>query len=76
MLHHVYKLIIGGALLRAPITPNQAQRILDLGCGTGMWCIERADEQPNATIIGTDLSPIQPEWVEKHLSEKWKGWSH
>ncbi|KEF57548.1 uncharacterized protein A1O9_05465 [Exophiala aquamarina CBS 119918] len=63
MRHHIYKLIIGGALFRAPIADNHALRTLDLGCGTGIWRIEIADEQPTALVIGTDLSPIQLERV-------------
>ena len=66
MLHHIYKLIIGGTLFRAPIADDHARRILDLGCGTGLWCIEIADEQPNSMVIGTDLSAIQPEWVDEY----------
>jgi hypothetical protein len=33
---------------------------LDIGTGTGDWAIEMGDAYPNATIEGTDLSPIQP----------------
>lgn len=38
--------------------------MLDVGTGTGIWAIDFADEYPNAEIIGTDLSPIQPEHVQ------------
>ncbi|KAL2195340.1 S-adenosyl-L-methionine-dependent methyltransferase [Corynascus similis CBS 632.67] len=38
-------------------------RVLDLGCGTGIWAIDMADEHPGASVFGVDLSPIQPEWV-------------
>ncbi|EXJ65684.1 uncharacterized protein A1O5_11211 [Cladophialophora psammophila CBS 110553] len=61
MLHHIYKLILGGALFLSPL--EEPQRVLDIGCGTGLWCIEFADEFPSATVTGTDLSPIQPGWV-------------
>ncbi len=37
--------------------------MLDFGTGTGIWAIDFADEFPSATVIGTDLSPIQPAWV-------------
>jgi SAM-dependent methyltransferase len=37
--------------------------VLDVGCGTGIWSIEFADEHPSAHVLGTDLSPIQPEEV-------------
>ncbi|RMJ22615.1 Methyltransferase [Aspergillus sp. HF37] len=62
LLHHIYRLTVGGALFRAPIDPSTA-RILDLGTGTGIWAIEMADDFPSADVIGTDLSPIQPKWV-------------
>ncbi|RMJ22390.1 Methyltransferase [Aspergillus sp. HF37] len=60
--HHIYRLLVDGALFRAPIDLRTA-RILDLGTGTGIWPMEIADDYPGATIIGTDLSPIQPGWV-------------
>ncbi|CAM1502429.1 Fc.00g044130.m01.CDS01 [Cosmosporella sp. VM-42] len=41
--------------------------VLDLGTGTGQWCINLADEYPNATFHGMDLSPIQPDWVPENV---------
>ncbi|KAL4807689.1 S-adenosyl-L-methionine-dependent methyltransferase [Aspergillus unguis] len=68
LTHHLFKLITGGDLYRTPLTTtNSAQhpqttpkRILDIGTGTGSWAIEIAEDFPEAEIIGTDLSPIQP----------------
>ncbi|KAJ8109272.1 hypothetical protein OPT61_g7585 [Boeremia exigua] len=60
--HHAFRLSLDGRLYRAPI-PKDVQRVLDVGCGTGIWSIEFADEHPSAQVIGTDLSPIQPEQV-------------
>ncbi|KAJ8110528.1 hypothetical protein ONZ43_g5845 [Nemania bipapillata] len=39
------------------------KRILDLATGTGMWAIEMAEEFESSMVVGTDLSPIQPEFV-------------
>nr|AAO27746.2 putative methyltransferase [Fusarium sporotrichioides] len=64
--HHIWRLLLGGALHAAPLPKSDDQsdyRILDLGCGTGIWAIEMADEYPNASVAGIDLSPIQPDWV-------------
>ncbi|KAL1971102.1 hypothetical protein VTN77DRAFT_53 [Rasamsonia byssochlamydoides] len=61
LLHHIYRLLLGGRLHLAPI--QNPQRVLDLGTGTGIWAIHFADEYPSAQVIGTDLSPIQPQWV-------------
>merc|ERR1712098_644308 len=60
--HHIFRLTLGGPLIRAPIPPNP-QRVVDLGTGTGIWAIDFADEYPSAVVIGNDLSPIQPTWV-------------
>ncbi|BDD55176.1 hypothetical protein MPDQ_007670 [Monascus purpureus] len=71
LLHHLFRLIIGGNLFRAPIAQsritgtanNTRQRILDLGTGTGSWVLDMAEDFPQAEIIGVDLSPIQPHWA-------------
>jgi len=34
-----------------------------VGTGTGIWAIDIADKFPSASVIGVDLSPIQPIWV-------------
>jgi SAM-dependent methyltransferase len=61
LLHHIWKMMLGGELLLKK--PNNPQRILDVGTGSGSWAIDIADEHPQAVVIGTDLSPIQPGWV-------------
>ncbi|KAH8591880.1 S-adenosyl-L-methionine-dependent methyltransferase [Bisporella sp. PMI_857] len=43
------------------------QNILDMGTGTGIWVMEMGDLYPAATILGVDLSPIQPEWVPPNV---------
>ncbi|KAL8796300.1 MAG: hypothetical protein Q9195_001415 [Heterodermia aff. obscurata] len=58
--HHAFKLLCSGNLHLAPL--EAPKKIIDIGTGTGIWAIEMADQYPNSTIIGTDLSPIQPSW--------------
>ena len=40
-----------------PISP-MPMNILDVGTGSGAWCVEVANQFPKATVIGLDLSPI------------------
>jgi hypothetical protein len=37
------------------------------GTGTGIWAIDFADAHPSASVIATDLSPIQPRNVPPNL---------
>ncbi|KAE8442529.1 hypothetical protein EG329_003244 [Mollisiaceae sp. DMI_Dod_QoI] len=59
--HHSFKIMLDGKLHLAPL--SKPQRVLDLATGTGIWAIEFAQEYPEAIVIGTDLSPIQPGYV-------------
>ena len=61
LLHHIWRVMQGGNLLVT--RPEVLTRVLDVGTGTGVWAIDMADEHPDALVIGTDLSPIQPGWV-------------
>jgi len=63
LLHHIFKMVLQGELYTAPLDPSSLHRVLDVGTGTGIWALEMADQFPLATVIGTDISPIQPEWV-------------
>lgn len=64
LLHHAFKVLFRGSLLvSAERLPSEIHRVLDVGTGTGIWAIEMADQHPGAEIVGTDLSPIQPNWV-------------
>lgn len=63
--HHVFRLALDGELCVTKL--SNPQRILDVGTGTGIWAIDMGDEFPSAEIIGTDLSPIQTEWVPANV---------
>lgn len=63
--HHNQMLQLDGALHLAPLeTPRE---ILDLGTGTGIWAMDMGDKYPSAQVIGTDLSPVQPEWTAPNV---------
>jgi SAM-dependent methyltransferase len=66
LFHHIFNLSLGGNLFLAPINPNPT-RVLDLGTGTGLWAIDFADMFPSASVIATDLSPVQPTLVPPNL---------
>ncbi|KAL8776423.1 MAG: hypothetical protein Q9213_008279 [Squamulea squamosa] len=59
--HHAWRLALNNQLYLAPV--HNPERILDVGTGTGIWAIEMAESFPDAQVVGTDLSPIQPTWV-------------
>lgn len=42
LLHHIYRLMLGGELYTAPIG-SDPQRVLDIGTGTGIWAIQFAE---------------------------------
>jgi methylase of polypeptide subunit release factors len=60
-LQHTIALILYGDLACAPIDSMVLHNVLDFATGTGMWAIDFADKYPAASVIGTDLSPIQPD---------------
>ncbi|KAI4130919.1 MAG: hypothetical protein LQ347_003203 [Umbilicaria vellea] len=56
--HHLFLLTLDDKLFLAPL--KDPKRVIDIGTGTGIWAMDFADQFPNAKVIGTDLSPIQP----------------
>ena len=63
--YHSMRLTFEDKPFHAPIaTPTS---ILDVGTGTGIWAMDVADEYPSASVIGFDLSPIQPTFVPPNL---------
>ncbi|KAK0636396.1 S-adenosyl-L-methionine-dependent methyltransferase [Bombardia bombarda] len=67
--HHIWYLTLGGQLGLAP--PNQkgwkGGNVLDTGTGTGIWAMDFGDEHPESSVIGVDLSPIQPAFVPPNV---------
>ncbi|KAI1492951.1 S-adenosyl-L-methionine-dependent methyltransferase [Biscogniauxia mediterranea] len=67
ILHHVSTLMQDGKIHMAEIDETKVQKVLDVGCGTGIWAIDFADLYPNAEVIGVDISPQQPQWIPPNL---------
>ncbi|KAI9835863.1 MAG: hypothetical protein M1819_001761 [Sarea resinae] len=66
ILHTVFDVAMGGRLFLSPLGPNP-RHVLDVGTGSGLWAIDYADANPETKVIGTDLSPIQPDSVPPNL---------
>jgi hypothetical protein len=43
------------------------KRVLDLGCGNGLWVIDAAQEWTESSIVGFDLKNIQPNLVKANI---------
>ncbi|KAG7055655.1 methyltransferase domain-containing protein [Colletotrichum scovillei] len=74
LTHHLWRLTFDGKLCMCPKVMG-ANSVLDIGTGTGIWAIDYAESHPSATVIGVDLSPIQPGFFEVDDIEKDWTWS-
>lgn len=67
--HHTCLLTLDNKLFTAPIGKDEPlNRVLDGGCGTGLWAIDFADEHPETQVIGVDLSPVQSSFVPPNVT--------
>lgn len=53
--HRLFRFALDGRLYLAPLPDGSIRDVLDVGCGTGNWCIDVAKELPNAQVVGFDL---------------------
>lgn len=64
-MHSLWLYILDNKLYMAPL--NQVQMVLDACTGTGIWVMDFGDEHREAHVIGIDLSPIQPTWINPNV---------
>lgn len=64
---HIVWQMMQGRLFLAPFKPENSL-VLDIGAGTGRWCIDMGDQHPSTEIFGVDLSPSQPTRVPPNVS--------
>ncbi|CAG8680778.1 2450_t:CDS:2, partial [Paraglomus brasilianum] len=60
-MHHVDKMI-WGSLQSSPVTEQLSlgAKVLDVGCGGGVWVMNTASDNPLSTVIGVDIAPMFP----------------
>jgi len=63
--YHSLRLTLENKHFIAPI--KNPPSVLDIGTGTGIWAMDVADDYSGTSIIGADLSPIQPTVVPPNL---------
>lgn len=65
--HEMCMRLCDNRLHLAPLDDTNGKRFLDIGTGTGIWCVQMGDRYPEAEILGNDLSPIQPNMVPQNV---------
>ncbi|KAN0112548.1 S-adenosyl-L-methionine-dependent methyltransferase [Hyaloscypha variabilis] len=66
--HNLMLLALDGKLHVAPIEDMAGglHNVLDVATGTGNWAIDFANAYPSVNVVGTDLSPMHPEYIPEN----------
>ncbi|KAI4098050.1 MAG: hypothetical protein LQ339_006618 [Xanthoria mediterranea] len=68
--HWMWRRQVKYLLLPAITSENTILEVADIGCGTGIWLIDLAEQLPRAKLVGYDVSPLQfppPEWLPRNV---------
>lgn len=67
--HSIMIMMQGNELYKCPAGKDgkPLRRVLDVGTGTGIWALEVAEEHPETSVVGIDLSPVQPKFVPPNV---------
>ncbi|KAI0068108.1 S-adenosyl-L-methionine-dependent methyltransferase [Artomyces pyxidatus] len=74
--HHMWKSLLDRpTMMTTPTYPPE--KVLDLGCGVGMWTIDAARAWPNSEFVGFDLVNVQVpvEYMDPSLARRIT-WEH
>ena len=55
---NAYNELMSHKIVHAPL--HEPQKILEVGCGTGNVCRQLAQQFPDATVLGVDITPVPP----------------
>lgn len=68
--HHLFLITFDNKLHLSPAgrDGHRIHNALDVGTGTGLWAMDFAEEHPDTSVVGIDLSPIQSSFVPPNVS--------
>ena len=78
-MHHIFLIARDQKLLNVPdfrerptgsITDPRT-RVLDLGCGTGIWLLDMAQRYKNTEFVGVDLAAMGPASLLQNVELRW-----
>src|SRR5437763_13247784 len=46
--------------IKQELTKRKGFKVLDVGCGSGIWILQLSEDYPLANFIGLDRAPIYP----------------
>ncbi|KAL2126802.1 hypothetical protein VTI74DRAFT_214 [Chaetomium olivicolor] len=66
--HNLFMITQDNNLFTCPhVREKPPKRVLDAGCGTGIWALDFGDGYPESWVVGIDISAIQPNMVSPNV---------